>query len=114
MSTFPCGCVLPCGPFCDAHRLEFFGGEPVTDVDRFLMLLRDNPTLLPAAPDDTTGAMMERRRQDEVHACLRCGERARTATIAGTSLGSRWLDLCMACYSWMIRGATPAPLWPGR
>lgn len=109
----PCGCTLPSGPFCDYHRVEFFGEEKLTDADRFLILIRDNPTLLPDAPVDSTDAM-EHRRCDEVHTCLRCGERAHCAIIAGTSLGSRWLDLCHGCVNWLHRDATPAPLWPGR
>ncbi len=113
MTTVPCGCVLPGGPFCTTHRLEFFGEEVYTDADRFLMILRDNPTLLPAAPDASTAAM-ERRRLDEVHTCLRCGGRAQCALIAGTSLGSRWLDLCWDCRIWLQANATPEPLWPGR
>ncbi len=112
MTTAPCGCALPGGPFCTSHRLEFFGEEVYTDADRFLMILRDNPTLLDAAPDDSTAAM-ERRRLDEVHTCLCCGERARCAIVAGTSFGSRWLDLCAGCLNWLQTNATPAPLWPG-
>jgi formate dehydrogenase maturation protein FdhE len=113
MTTAPCGCVLPRGPFCADHRREFFGEAQHTDADRFLILIRDNPTLLPAAAVDSTAAM-EHRRRDEVHTCLRCGGRAQCAMVAGTSLGSRWLDLCAGCYSWLVREATPAPLWPGR
>jgi hypothetical protein len=101
-----CGCVLPRGPFCGDHRREFFGDEPPTDADRFLILIRDNPTLLPAAVV-ATGQAMERRRLDEVHACLRCGARAQCAIVAGTKLGERWLDLCMPCTSWLRLGATP-------
>lgn len=86
-----------------------------TDADRFLMHLRDNPTLLQAAPDDSTAAM-ERRRLDEVHVCLRCGGRAHCALIAGTDLGSRWLDLCHGCVNWLHSNTTPdeRPLWPRR
>lgn len=113
MTTAPCGCTLPRGPFCDDHRRMFFGEEKVTDADRFLMLIRDNPTLLPDAPSDSTAAM-EHRCRDEVHACLRCGERAQCAIVAGTSLGSRWLDLCAKCVNWLQRNATPEPLWPAR
>lgn len=113
MTTAPCGCTLPRGPFCDVHRVEFFGEKLVSDADRFLMLIRDNPTLLPDAPFDTPAAM-ERRRRDEVHTCLRCGKRAQCAIVAGTILGSRWLDLCHGCVNWLHRNVTPEPLWPGR
>jgi hypothetical protein len=105
VSSLPCGCTLPRGPFCDDHRREFFGEEPVTDADRFLILIRDNPTLLPAAPVDTAAAM-EHRARDEVHACLRCGKRAQSAFIAATKLGNRWLDLCAACAHWLRTAAT--------
>jgi hypothetical protein len=107
----PCGCVLPCGPFCDDHRLEFFGDEPATDADRFLMLIRDNPTLLPDAPNNSTAAM-EHRQRGEIHTCLRCRERAHCAIVAGTSLGNRWFDLCHGCVNWLRLNATPEPLWP--
>lgn len=113
MTAAPCGCVLPRGPFCADHRSELFGEERLTDADRFLILIRDNPTLLPAAPVDSTAAM-EHRRLDELHACLHCGGRAHCAIVAGTSLGSRWLDLCHGCVNWLRTNATPEPLWPGR
>jgi len=109
----PCGCTLPRGPFCAGHQREFFGDQPVTDADEFLMLLRDNPTLLPPAPDSSTAAM-EYRGRDEVHDCLRCGERAQCAIVAGTVLGDRWLDLCHGCTNWLHTNATPADLYrPG-
>jgi hypothetical protein len=105
---------LPRGPFCDDHRREFFGDEPVSDADRFLMLLRDNPALLPEAPDEATAAQMHTRGREEVHPCLRCGGMNQAALVAETTFGPRWLDLCWGCYSWVQRGATPSPLWPGR
>lgn len=65
-----------------------------------LHLLKVEPTLMPPAPEDATGEDIERRRNDEVHDCLVCGERATTALIVqdpnGTWQGKRWLDLCMA------------------
>ncbi|MER7280553.1 hypothetical protein ABT369_39550 [Dactylosporangium sp. NPDC000244] len=112
MTTWTCGCVLPRGPFCDDHRREFFGVEPVSEVDRFLMLLRDNPTLLDPAPGEAAAAAMQHRAQDEIHTCLRCGERSKAAVIAATKIGPRWLDVCWGCYNWIQLGATPARLWP--
>lgn len=110
MSAWHCGCVLPRGPFCDQHRREFFGEQPPSDADRFLILIRDNPTLLPPAPNGTAAAI-DHRGHDEVHSCLRCGQRANQAIIAHTSLGERWLDLCIACVTWLCTGATPEPAW---
>lgn len=85
----------------------------MTDADAFLFLLKANPTLLPPAPVDSTAAM-EHRRHDEIHTCLRCGGRAHCAIVAGTSLRSRWLDLCHGCVNWLQTNATPEPLWPQR
>lgn len=67
----------------------------------FLLLLKAEPTLLPEAPADAAGEHIERRRLDEVHACLRCGGRADCAFIAATELGPRWLDLCNGCTRWL-------------
>ncbi len=70
-------------------------------VEGMLYLLKAEPTLLPPAPADATGTHIERRRHDEVHACLRCGQRARCAYIAEMETGNRWLDLCAACDHWL-------------
>jgi hypothetical protein len=79
----------------------------LTDVDRFLLLLRDNPTLLPPVVGDCPpGDAMGHRSQDEVHSCAQCGKRAQAALIAETTLGPRWLDICMALYAWIQQGAT--------
>jgi len=78
-------------------------------ADGMLYLLKAEPTLLPEAPADTTVAQMEHRRVDEVHACLRCGERARNAYVADTKLGYRWLDLCHACAHWLRTTMTDRP-----
>lgn len=68
------------------------------DALGMLHLLKTEPTLLPAAPSTATGEDIERRRMDEVHDCLACGERAMTALIVedphGAWVGKRWLDLC--------------------
>lgn len=66
-----------------------------------LHLLKAEPTLLPAAPNPTSGAQMEHRRRDEVHPCLRCGERATSALVAATPIGPRWVDICHKCRSWL-------------
>lgn len=62
-----------------------------------LHLLQAEPSLLPVAPNDSSGADIERRRH-EVHPCLSCGELATTALIVadphGEWQGKRWLDLC--------------------
>lgn len=88
----------------------------MTDADTFLWLLKANPTLLDAAPPGPVGLTraMEHRRLDEIHSCLRCGERAHCAVIAGTELGNRWLDLCHPCTNWLRANVTPDPLYPWR
>lgn len=62
-----------------------------------LLLLRAEPTLMPPAPTTDLGSAINRRREDEVHACLSCGGRAGHAFIAHTNAGPRWLDLCWPC-----------------
>jgi hypothetical protein len=73
------------------------------DAVGLLYLLQAEPSLLPVAPDDASGEDIERRRLDEVHSCLRCGERATTALIAedphGEWQGKRWIDLCYAHFA---------------
>lgn len=73
-------------------------GQP---ADGFLHLLKANPSLLPAAPDPYTAAQMGSRVADEVHSCLRCGDRAQCALVADTTAGPRWLDLCQPCLYWL-------------
>jgi len=86
-----------------------------TLADGMLHLLAAEPTLLPLAPADAA-EHIERRCQDEVHSCLRCGEWARVAYIAHPKdAGNRWLDLCYACASWLRNNLTPeGPRWPLR
>jgi hypothetical protein len=67
-------------------------------------LLRENPTLLPAAPDDYSGVDINRRARAGTHMCLHCGGRAWTAYVADTKIGARWLDLCPACARWFRAG----------
>jgi hypothetical protein len=63
-----------------------------------LLLLRDNPTLMPPVLGDADAALqIEHRRLDEIHDCLHCGRRAERAFIADTTAGLRWLDLCAPC-----------------
>jgi hypothetical protein len=75
-------------------------------ADQFLHLLKANPTLLPLAPAIDHGAAIERRRNDEVHPCLRCGQRAHCAFVAHFEVPAgppehRWLDLCHPCTHWL-------------
>lgn len=79
----------------------------MTDADSFLWLLKTEPTLLPQAPKEVTGAQMNFRAYDEIHSCLRCGKRASQALVAATNLGPRWLDLCHACRYWLRQNSTP-------
>jgi hypothetical protein len=76
-----------------------------------LRLLKAYPSLLPPAPTDNLGAAIERRTRDEVHACLRCGQRAQVAFVAHVPrvvgpADNRWLDLCAACADWLRRNVT--------
>lgn len=75
-------------------------------ADGMLHLLKAEPTLLPPAPSDDLAQAMDRRRQDEVHACLRCGERAQMALVAHLETGNRWLDLCHGCWHWLMTNIT--------
>lgn len=72
-------------------------------ADGLLHLLKAEPSLLPPAPADRAvwAAAIEYRRADEIHTCLRCGNRANVAYIADTELGPRWLDLCPGCAHWV-------------
>lgn len=77
----------------------------MTRVEGMLTLLAVEPTLLPPAPAHADGTHMEHRRRDEIHQCLRCGQRAACAYIAVSKeqpeAGPRWLDLCPACDHWL-------------
>ncbi|ANZ35242.1 hypothetical protein BBK82_03290 [Lentzea guizhouensis] len=75
-------------------------------ADGLLHLVRAEPRLLEEAPADDQGAATTRRVQDEVHGCLRCGERAQVACIAHTKLGPRWVDLCHADLHWLRTNAS--------
>lgn len=70
-------------------------------ADGMLHLLKAEPTLLPEAPAGYTTQDMDRRRHDEIHPCLRCGQRAALAYVADTEIGPRWLDLCPPCGHWL-------------
>lgn len=72
------------------------------DVPGLLHLLKSEPTLLPVASDDASGADIELR-VSEAHSCLACGGRATTALIVqdpqGAWQGKRWLDLCWSDFN---------------
>lgn len=72
-----------------------------------LELLRLEPTLLDPAPRAITADVTDKRTQDEVHTCLRCGVRAKVAMVVESAIGPRWLDLCPDDYSWLIRTMDP-------
>jgi hypothetical protein len=77
-------------------------------AEGMLTLLAVNPTLLPPAPEHADGEHIEHRRRDEIHTCLRCGQRAACAYIARSKskihpdVGPRWLDLCAVCEHWLL------------
>jgi hypothetical protein len=78
---------------------------PESSVDGMLHLLKVNPSLMPEAPAQEPEKQIARRVNDEVHQCLRCGQRARFAFVAHTDWGNRWLDLCAECAHWLRRTA---------
>lgn len=65
--------------------------------DRLAQLLAIDLHSLPEA----THTDITRRTKDEVHGCVRCGDRAEVAFLAGPSaqirLSARWVDLCPPC-----------------
>lgn len=66
---------------------------------RFLHFLRDNPTILPMAPDDPTDQEIQHR-VGKAHACAWCEKPAQAAYAALPVLPDvywRWLDLCRYC-----------------
>lgn len=65
-----------------------------TDIAPLLAYLKVQGDLLEPVPPGWTGADITRRTHDEVHECIRCGERAQVAYVAETNAGDRWLDLC--------------------
>lgn len=67
----------------------------------FLHLLKAEPTLLDRAPEHWDGSHITHRTEDEIHPCLRCGNRAQQALVADTKTGPRWLDLCHECRHWL-------------
>lgn len=82
-------------------------GPHAAGADAFLGFIRDNPSLLPEAPEPVeyagTALAIRRRALDEVHQCVRCPRPAVLAFIAytGTTGGHRWLDLCAGCAHWL-------------
>jgi hypothetical protein len=85
--------------------------DATSAADGFLLLLRHEPTLLPAAPEwETEGWVAINRRLREQRSCLKCGEWARSTSVAETTLGPRWLDLCCRCLAWVMDGASPGAI----
>lgn len=82
-------------------------------ADQMLYFLKANPTLLPPAPSGNLGPAIEYRRKDEIHSCLRCGDRAGVAYVAELEIGNRWLDLCPACEYWLRTEMTYGPVIDG-
>jgi hypothetical protein len=72
-------------------------------VEALQWLIRENPTLLPPAPDDFDGVATNRRARGGTHMCLLCGGRAWVAYIAGTTSGTG---------GWTCARRVPAGSWP--
>lgn len=64
-----------------------------------LHLVSEYPTLLTAAPPEAVHdeIVVERRRKAVRFRCVVCDVPARTAYLARTVIGPRWLDLCPDC-----------------
>jgi len=77
-----------------------------TAADGFLLLLKNEPTLMPPAPRDA-GPLEHNRRLQIGVPCLHCGQRARCAFVYASEAGSRWLDLCSKCTLWVRTEGTP-------
>jgi hypothetical protein len=88
---------------------EWYGQQRAKELQTgpaagMMLLLQSEPTLLDPAPAEAGAEDIDRRRLDEVHACLRCGKRAQVAYVADLKeAGNRWLDFCAACDSWLRR-----------
>jgi hypothetical protein len=70
-----------------------------------LNLVGDEWTALDEAPAEGQAEAIEWRRRDELHRCLRCGQRAVAAFVIEfkpvPESPPRWLDLCAACEQWV-------------
>ena len=90
-------------PDLKAAMEALYGPREINDGEAFLYHLKQNPTLLDPAPADRDawGAAMHRRVDDEVHSCLRCGQRSQQAIVAETPDRPRFLDLCFDCAYWL-------------
>jgi hypothetical protein len=76
--------------------------DDVEAIRGLLATIEAEPTLLPALPGvrpHNRGEMLYRRVADEVHPCLKCGERATAAFLVKQSLDGTWraLDVCSGC-----------------
>lgn len=83
----------------------------MTPVESVLWLVKAEPTLCPAY-DEAAGEMgvQMRNRSFEQHMCLVCGERSVVALVGHTSIGHRWIDLCMKDYGALL--SLPPNIWP--
>lgn len=71
----------------------------ISPLEGALLLIKANPTLLDEVVGDQSEVLTQtKNRPFEGHACLPCGELAVVAIVAGTSIGPRWLDVCMKDY----------------
>lgn len=86
------------------------GGAPQINPDAgpFLLLLSEHPDLLHPVHGEPDRDLVDLRRI-QGHPCTRCGNVSAMAYVAGTSAGSRWVDLCAPCDAW-FRGIGPDPL----
>lgn len=80
-----------------------YGPREINDGEAFLHHIKANPTLLDPAPEypDEWVEAINRRSQDEAHACLRCGKQAQYAIVASTPGRPRFLDLCHEDLYWL-------------
>ncbi|MER7761472.1 hypothetical protein [Streptomyces sp. NPDC097619] len=91
------------------------GPPGAADARGLLHLIAAEPSLLAPAPEEPSTAELHLRVGYEEHLCLSCGDRATVAAIVNSEeAGSRWLDLCSACWT-EVQVANEVPeedAWP--
>lgn len=81
----------------------------------FLLLLQENPTLMPPVAGDVSLVSVNYRADSRLM-CLCCGGVAEVAVVAYTDTAAhadtvkRWLDLCAQCF-WSVRAVTEHETW---
>lgn len=73
------------------------------DIDYVACMVQSNPTAYDPAPVEwDAGAVLDRQR--EPHGCCLCSLSASQTFVIKTTVGPRWLDLCLSCTTQLYRG----------